>query len=85
MLLYTRPTIEGHTQLRNRLLTKLSNLKNHVMETNNKESLIALNRKLDVCLALFGPTNNSKNTNEPLNKLIKVQRSFIPQKKETDN
>ena len=85
MLLYTRLTIEGHTQLRNRLLTKLSNLKNHVMETNNKESLIAWNRKLDVCLALFGPTNNSKNTNEPLNKHIKVQRSFIPQKKETDN
>ena len=77
----TRPTIEGHTQLRNRLLTKLSNLKNHVTETNDKESLIALNRKLDVCLALFGPTNNSKNTNEPSNKLIKVQRSFYSTKR----
>ena len=40
-----------------------------------------MNRKLDVCLALFGPTNNSKNTNESSNKLIKVQRYFYSTKR----
>ena len=76
----TRPTIEGHNQLRSRLLTKLSSLKNHITETNYKESLVALNRKLDVCLSLFGPKSNSKKIMSHQINLLKYKDLFIPQK-----
>lgn len=80
-LITTSQTIEGHTILRNRLLTKLSNLRSCVTETNDKESFIALNRQLDICLSLFGTARKPNKSDEPVNKHIKIQRSFYTTKR----
>lgn len=63
----SRQTIDGNTLLKDQLFHKLSTIKQYIMNTNDKEGLLALNKQLDISMRVF---NKQRQRGIPANKSI---------------
>ena len=76
------PTLRIHTNLKDRLMTKLPTVSTFVNDTTDTELLLSLERHIDTCI---GTINISRHTTtkstEPHNKLISKQRLFYSTKR----
>ena len=73
-------TIGGTTQIKDRLLLKVSNIAAHITATADRDMLLDVEKHLNSCVNLFKAYQSQK-SNEPSNKRILQQRPFYSTKR----